>query len=153
MRQLRICFITAVILVLLTCSTTIAQDKPGDQPASKPAEKSNWLTDQQAKKISKPILDKMLKALEEGDYEAYTSDMSKKTKRSLTRQKFNRLLTLVKSQVGRCQSMEYVGVVNRKNVWIVLWKGEFDRAIGEVLIRLTLVKENGVFKVAEQFFQ
>ena len=110
-------------------------------------------SDQEVRAAADPILDNLLAGLQDRDYAKYSRDFDEKLKEAVSEEKFKATEEKIQRQLGKYQSRAYLGYLNQKGMTMVLFKGAFDKAQGDVLIRLILVKKQGKTLVTGLWFQ
>ncbi len=100
-----------------------------------------------------PILDNILQSLADDDYPQYTKDFDRQLRAMISRKSFIVKRKEIFDWVGGYLYREYLGFINTQGVTVVFWKGTFDRTQDDVLIRITLTKEQGRILVKGLFYQ
>ncbi len=119
-----------------------------------PAWAMDNLSDQEAMKISEPILHNILSAIKSGNLQAYRSNFHPNYQSMVTEQKFNQMLNVYRQKVGDISELKFLGVLNRIAGPIALWKGKTKSTGEDILIILSMKKDNsGQYKLTGQFFQ
>jgi hypothetical protein len=108
---------------------------------------------EQVKQYADPIMDNILQGMANDDYLQYTKDFDQQLKAVMSKQRFIAKRKEIYDWVGGYLYREYLGFTNTQGSTVVFWKGTFDRTEDDILIRLTLTKENGVYSVKGLFYQ
>lgn len=101
-----------------------------------------------------PLIDNILNAMKQDDYNAFIRDFSPDMKAAMTKDKFREGQDRMRTSAGNLVSKKYLGFLNRDNLTVALWKATFDKNSSEVLIRLSVDKQKeGNLLVAGLWFQ
>jgi hypothetical protein len=106
----------------------------------------------EVRKITEPILDNILEGFSENDYQMYCRDFDDTLKEAVSEKKFIDTDSQIEHSIGNCVSREYLGFLNKGRMTVVLWKGRFDKAEDDVLIKLVVSKRNGRYLVTGLWF-
>jgi hypothetical protein len=109
--------------------------------------------DEQARNIAIPILDNILAGYETHNYTKYSKDFSESLRSVLPEEKFKASGEQIEKVLGKYESREYLGFLNREGLTLVLWKGRFEKAESDILIKLTLSKNGRKNEVEGLYFQ
>lgn len=107
--------------------------------------------DEQVRNIATAILDNILAGYETNNYTKYSKDFSESLKGVLSEEKFRESSEQIEKLLGKYESCEYLGFLNREGLTLVLWKGRFEKAESDILIKLTLSK-NGIKNTVEGLY-
>ena len=88
-------------------------------------------------------LDKLIDAYENSDYIEYSQLFSKDVRKILTKSVFLAGNKKIKYDLGKYISREYLGFLKENEMTVFLWKAQFTKTQNDVLVRLTLSKQNG----------
>ena len=95
-------------------------------------------TEENAEALGQPILDSVLKAHAESDYELLTKFFSKDLKGVLTEETFREAIQNELSTYGKVSSTTYLGHLNRKGELQLLWKVSYAKGKEDILWELYL---------------
>ncbi|MFH2137530.1 MAG: hypothetical protein ABII88_03345 [Candidatus Omnitrophota bacterium] len=110
-------------------------------------------TDMQVKAVAEPILDNILDSFKFDDYFKYKKDLDSALRVPGSSTKFYKINRYVKNVLGPYQDRQYMGVVCKGEIVIVLWKGMFEKSGDDILIKLMLARKNGKFVVTGLWLQ
>ena len=94
-----------------------------------------------------PIVDNIIDGMRTEDYAKYSRDFSESLKKALTEGAFLRDNRDMRSQLGECKSGEYMGFMNQAGSTMVLYKARFSKTEDDLLIRLSVSKEQDRYLV------
>ncbi len=117
-------FLALVLILFLFPGVTQAAEFAGDAD--------------QIKEQATAILERIVQAISEGDYELYTRDFSKQMKNAQDRQSFLQLQSNLQRSLGKFKSLEYLGFYIQYGGAITLFKVRFSKEKEDVLIKLVL---------------
>lgn len=83
-------------------------------------------------------LEEIIRGLSEGDYDLYSKRFSQAMRAAQTREIFLELQKNIQKNLGKFQSMEYIGFLSQHNNAIVIFKARFSKERDDVEIRLVL---------------
>ena len=110
------------------------------------------LTEKTAEQIGQPILDNMLKAHRESDYELLTELFSEDLKLVLTEDIFKEAIQNELSTYGKVSSTTYLGHLKRKGELQLLWKVSYAKDKEDILWELYLGQVEGKVEVLGLWF-
>ena len=113
-------------------------EKKTQRPAA--AEPAGARAEDPMRKIAEPILGNILRGFKFDSYPMYARDFDPALKVTGARNRFFETNRYIQQNLGAYRSREYLGSLNKNDGIIVLWKGVFDKADGDVLITLMLSK-------------
>jgi hypothetical protein len=93
---------------------------------------------EQIKEQATAALERIMRAISEGDYVLYTRDFSKRMKDSQDRESFLQLQSKLQRSLGKFKSMEYLGSYVQYGGTITLFKARFSKEKEDVLIKLVV---------------
>jgi len=108
---------------------------------------------EEVKKCADPILDNILQAMASDDYLKYSKDFDKQLRVMVSQKKFIAKRKEIYDWIGGYLYREYLGFINTQGATVVFWKGTFDKTQNDILIRITLNKEQGRVLVKGLFYQ
>jgi hypothetical protein len=103
--------------------------------------------------VADPILDKVLKGFDEGDYGLYSQHFDDTLKDVISKKKFLQVRKDILKSIGAYQSRTYLGYLQKGKTTVVLWKGKFAHTPDEVLIKLVLSRRGDKTQVLGLWFQ
>lgn len=109
--------------------------------------------DKEVQAVADPILDGVLTGYNEGNYGLYSKNFDDTLKDAVTEKKFQQVRGEILKKVGKYQSRTYLGFLKQGNFSVVLWKGRFSAADGDVLIKLVASKRGDKVQVTGLWFQ
>lgn len=98
------------------------------------------------------IMENILQALAEGEYEAYVRDWDDELKKLHPPAVFEQKRRILKEKIGRYVSKEFVKLEANDGVFVVHYSAFFTREQGQVKVRLVLTRRNGDYKVTGLWF-
>jgi hypothetical protein len=103
--------------------------------------------------VANPILDGVLKGLQDGDYDLYSQNFDDTLKDVISKKKFLRVRNSISKSIGTYESRRYLGYLQKGKTTVVLWKGKFTNSADDVLIKLVLSRRGDQTKVLGLWFQ
>jgi hypothetical protein len=103
--------------------------------------------------VADPILDRVLKGLQEGDYDLYAQNFDDTLKDVISKKKFLQVRNSISKSIGAYKSRRYLGYLQKGKTTVVLWKGKFSNRADDVLIKLVLSRRGDQTKVLGLWFQ
>ncbi len=110
-------------------------------------------TNESVSNIAEPLLDNILEAFAENDYEKYSKDFDATLKESISEKKFFEVDEHFEGALGNYLSREYLGHLVKGKMSVVLWKARYDRSEDDVLIKLVVSKREDKYLVTGLWFQ
>jgi hypothetical protein len=107
----------------------------------------------QVQAVANPILDGVLKGLQEGDYGLYSQNFDDTLKDMISKKKFLRTRSKILKSIGSYESRSYLGYLQKGKTTVVLWKGKFSNSADDVLIKLVVSRRGDQTKVLGLWFQ
>ena len=123
MRPAEVLAVFAITITILLCTLPASADK---------------LDNNRIKAQSALVLEEIIRGISEGDYNLYSRNFSQAMKSAHTREIFLELQKNLQKNLGKFQSMEYIGFLNQSNNLIVIFKARFGKEKDDVEIRLVL---------------
>lgn len=140
--------------LLAGCETTkpaaadAAKDKGGNKDEKPLVETLRpTLTEAEKVNLADPILERMMNGINKDDYSLYSGNFFKGLKDQFSEKDFKDFRTELNKDIGEYKSKTYLGVLNKKLVDVFIWKAKFSNSDDECLIRITLIEDEGVYKV------
>ncbi|MGS2718840.1 hypothetical protein ACVBE9_11745 [Eionea flava] len=93
-------------------------------------------------KIANPIMDNLMEASTNIDYEAHIRDYYKPIPELFTKEKFEKDCAEYQVRDGVFTTREYLGLTRNSDFINIYWKQKYSKAVGEHLAILTLVMQN-----------
>lgn len=103
--------------------------------------------------VAEPILETVLKGLNEGEYEVYCQYFDDTLKRVVSPKNFAQVRGNILKSIGDYESRSYLGYLEKGKTTVVLWKGKFAKSTDDVLIKLVLSRQEDQIKVSGLWFQ
>ncbi len=103
--------------------------------------------------VADPILDTVLRGLNEGEYEIYCQYFDDRMKKVTSPINFSHARGDMLKSIGGYESRSYLGYLEKGKTTVVLWKGRFAKSADDVLIRLVLSRQGEQIKVSGLLFQ
>lgn len=132
--------ILVTIALLLLCSCTTYAEIVADN-------------DNVVESIATPILDEILAGFKENNYSKYSEHFGQEMLNAIPEEKFRITREQILYDFGDYQSKKYLGYLNQNNMTVVLYKGKFDKFMGDVLIKIVLTREGDLYYVKGLWFQ
>lgn len=109
--------------------------------------------DQKTRKAAEAILDNILEGFRLDDYLKYARDFEDSLTAEGARNKFFEVNRYLQKTLGNYKSRKYLGVLNKKDAIIILWKAVYDKSKDDILIKLMLSKKNKRYVVTGLLLQ
>jgi hypothetical protein len=93
-------------------------------------------------KIANPIMDNLMEASTNIDYEAHIRDYYKPIPELFTKEKFEKDCAEYQARDGVFTTREYLGLTRNCDFISIYWKQKYSKSVGEKLAVLTLVMQN-----------
>jgi hypothetical protein len=135
--------------VLAGCETTknSEQEKKDSEKANLTEVLRPTLTEAEKINLAEVILDKMLNGITKDNYGLYSSNFFKGLKEQMPEKTFKDFRSNLTKDMGEYKSRTYIGMLNKKLFDVFIWKVKFSNSEDDCLIRLTLVEDEGAYKV------
>ncbi|MFH1460001.1 MAG: hypothetical protein ABIG64_06480 [Candidatus Omnitrophota bacterium] len=105
------------------------------------------------KKIAEPMIDNILKGFALDDYLIYSRDLAENLKVTGARTKFFQVGRNIHNNLGNYVDREFMGILNKQGMTMILWKANFDQTENDVLIKLVISRENKRYVVSGLWLQ
>jgi ABC-type oligopeptide transport system substrate-binding subunit len=141
------------LVLLAGCETTKPSADTDKDKAEKKDEKQlvetlrPTLTEAEKINLAESILERMMKGINKEDYSLYSGNFFKGLKDQFPEKGFKEFRNELKKDMGEYKSRMYLGALNKKLVDVFIWKAKFSNSEDDCLIRLTLIEDEGVYKV------
>lgn len=103
--------------------------------------------------IATPIMDEILAGFKENNYIKYSKYFDQEMLNAIPKEKFKITREQILYDIGNYQSKRYLGYLNQNNMTVILYKGKFDKFMGDVLIKIVLTREGDLYYVKGLWFQ
>jgi len=99
---------------------------------------SNVLTEEYVEAIGRPIMENILKAHVDSNYQQATMHFTNEFKSDLSIEEFKQAVKCELSQLGSISSTNYLGYLNKNKSFLLLWKVKYEKGMDDVLWKLHL---------------
>ncbi|MFH1115554.1 MAG: hypothetical protein V1792_16725 [Pseudomonadota bacterium] len=106
--------------------------------ASSPAAKTTALAAEQTQVYATKMLNEIIEGISEGDYNKYTRNLSPEMRKFQTRQVFLELQKKLQKNLGKLQSLTYLGFYDQLGKRLGLFKARFEKDKDDALITIVL---------------
>lgn len=97
--------------------------------------------------IADPIMDALLQASTDLDYEKHIRDFTERAKGVLSKEWFDIVCREYQSTKGFFGRREFIALFRRPDSVVVIWKQSFTQQPGDYVAEMVLVEENGRYLV------
>ncbi len=97
--------------------------------------------------IANPIMDNLMEASTNIDYEMHVRDFNKRMLKIVTRDHLNEICVKYQTEKGFFAERELVAVFRRPDSAAIVWKQYYTKAKGEYVAEMVLVYEGGRYLV------
>ena len=111
-----------------------------------------WQYEKNIERVADPFAGRIMKALNEEDYNSFQSNNSVKMKAAFSEATFKKMASDLKEKFGDCKEKEVMSIELREEYMIVNYKVIFSKTADPLLMRVVLMKENGSTCVAGLWF-
>ncbi|MFH2137526.1 MAG: hypothetical protein ABII88_03325 [Candidatus Omnitrophota bacterium] len=129
-----------IVMVLFLSVSTVFADVIGN-------------TDKEVQEIANPLLDNILVGLAEDSYEKYSQNFDDTLKETISAARFKEIDIQIQEWVGNYLYREYLGFLTKGQMTVIFWKGVFDKAKDDVLIKLVVSKRGDKYLITGLWFQ
>jgi hypothetical protein len=91
-----------------------------------------------AEDSARPVLDKLLKAVEANDYESFVADGTPEVKAGLTKQMLEGVSAQMAPRMNKGYDAAFLGELKQQGCRVYLWKLTYKDGGDDTLVRLTL---------------
>ena len=105
------------------------------------------MSEQEILDIANPIMDNLMEASKDIDYERHVRDFNKRMLKIVTRDHLNEVCVKYQAEQGFFAEREFVAVFRRPESAAIIWKQSYTNAPGEHVAEMVLVYENERFLV------
>jgi hypothetical protein len=102
-------------------------------------------------KVANPIMDNLMDASTNNDFERHIRDFSDRIKLKFTQDEFVKQREEYQSKWGDFTKRDYIGSTKTGNIVNVYWKQCFSKTDDDFLAVLTLTQKNGQYVVERAF--
>jgi len=110
-------------------------------------------TDKQVQVVANSLLDTVFEGMADENYDIYTKHFDTTMKESISPDRFKQISQQIKEMFGTYLYREYLGFLNKSDSTIILWKGVFDKAANDVLIKLVVSKRGEKYVITGLWFE
>lgn len=111
----------------------------------------NKLTDTEILDIANPLMDNIVAATEEADYEKLSKYFTNRLKSVVTKEAFEKQLS--NNNLGKFGKRELLTIIHKNNSIFVLWKQWFTESEDEFLAEIVIVNKDGQYLVDHDWFR
>ena len=105
------------------------------------------MTEQEILDIANPIMENLMEASTNIDYEQHVRDFNKRMLKIVTRDHLNEVCVKYQAEKGFFAKREPVAVFRRSDSAAIVWKQYYTKVPGEYVAEIVLVYEDGRFLV------
>jgi hypothetical protein len=98
------------------------------------------------------VADRMMSAIQEGDYDKFTVKFAPALKSSMTRTAFLALQKEISSKLGKLKNIEYIGSLKQGGRMVALYKAAYTKERDDVLLRIVFEKGSDELTVSGLWF-
>lgn len=109
------------------------------------------LTDEEILNIANPLMENIIEATEEADYENLSKNFTKRLKSIVTKEAFEKQLS--DNNLGKFGKRELLSIIHKKQSIFVLWKQWFTESEEEFLAEIVIVHKDGQYLVDHDWFR
>ncbi len=106
-----------------------------------------FLTETEKIDLADAILERMMSGINKDDYALYSGNFHKGMEDQFPEKRFRKFRSELREDLGEYKSRTYIGILNKKLADVFIWKAKFSNSDDDCLIRLTLIEDEGVYKV------
>lgn len=113
--------------------------------------KMNWksISDEEVLKIATPIMDNLMHAATEVDYERHVQDFSLETKQELTKDNFEAMCKGYQEKWGDFSERELVGIFRKTANVRIVWRQWCTKSDDEFIASLHLFEKEGRVQIVD----
>lgn len=104
-------------------------------------------SDAEIRSVAEPIMNNLMDASTEIDYDRHVRDFTDRLKNRLSREQLERICQDYQSTKGYFADREFVAVFRRPDSVAVAWKQHFTKQPGEFVAEMVLVQQGGRYLV------
>jgi len=108
------------------------------KPVASPTAKTTDLASDQTQIYATKMLNEIIEGILEGDYNKYTRNLSPEMRKFQTRQVFLQLQQKLQKNLGKLQTLTYLGFYDQLGKRLGLFKARFERDKDDALITIVL---------------
>ena len=97
--------------------------------------------------VANPIMDNLMQASTEIDYEKHIRDFSDRLKGVLSKERLAWICRDYQSTKGFFAAREFVAIFRRPDSVAVIWKQRFTQQTGDFVAEMVLIQQNGNYLV------
>jgi hypothetical protein len=103
------------------------------------------LSEKEILDVANPIMDNLMDASTDIEYERHTKDFTDRMKRIVTKDYLQKVCEDYQAEKGFFGERELVAVFRRPDSAAIVWKQSFTKAKGEFVAEMVLIYQNGRF--------
>ena len=104
-------------------------------------------SDAEIRSVAEPIMNNLMDASTEIDYDRHVRDFTGRLKNRLSREQLERICQDYQSTKGYFADREFVAVFRRPDSVAIVWKQHFTKQPGEFVAEMVLVQQGGRYLV------
>ena len=109
------------------------------------------LSDKEILDIAIPLMENIIEATKEADYEKLSKNFTKRLKGIVTKEAFEKQLS--ENSLGKFGKRELLSIIHKKHSIFVLWKQWFSESEDEFLAELVIIYKDGQYLVDHDWFR
>lgn len=139
MKSLKILFVMLCILIMILNGCSEKKDNA-------------YVDEGIVKAVGESIVEDILKAGNEMNYQAFSQDFSQEMIKSLGNNMFEKLIQGFESRIGKYESKEFVKLEYNKPYIALVYKAKYTHEPGGVMVRVVLEKLDNEYVVSGLFY-
>ncbi len=109
------------------------------------------LSNEEILAIAEPLIQNMIAGTVEIDYEKHTRDFTEDLKGYVTKDAFEEQVALLQNELGHFSEKKFVEIFRKKEKVSIIWKQSLSKTEDEFMNELTLIEQDGHYRVANTF--
>ncbi len=109
------------------------------------------LSDEEILAIAEPLMQNIIAGTTEVNYEKHTRDFTEDLKGYVTKEAFEEQVALLQNKLGHFSEKKFVDIFRKKEKVSILWKQTLSKTEDEFMNELTLIEQDGRYRVANTF--
>lgn len=114
--------------------------------------KSELSTESIAQK-ARPIIDNIVSAIGEKNYEKFMRDFQPEMRNLLPEEQFKRVALMIENPLGGISGTTYLGSYQKGNTTVTLWRARAKNTGDDEMMTMSLIENEGVYRVVGFFIQ
>lgn len=110
------------------------------------------MSEQEIVQIATPLMDNLMQASTDIDYEQHVRDFSDRLKPHISKSGFEKMCCHYQADIGTFKARELIAVFRRPDSAALVWRQFMSLSAGEYVAEMVLVHENGQYKVDHALF-